>query len=348
MALAPYPWLEAPAGELAAMRGRMPNAILLHGAAGTGLYELALAFAHSVLCVNPASDGTPCGRCRGCELMQAGTHPDFRQVLSEFMCAEKDVPYEPAENERPEAKKRLSREIRIHQLRVLSEFLALNANQGGRRIVLVYPADKVRAEAAASLLKSMEEPPEGLTWLLVAEKLDDVLPTIRSRSRLVRAPMPSREEALAYLRKRRVKEPEKALAFAGGAPLAAAGATDDERLPVKTEELVLGMVREGGRLTADAIVRSAPTDLSVPAFSLLLLRWAHDLVRATAGLAPRYLPDEAEAFTRLARTTDARRAIAFADWTEAVRSVADHPLNARQVWEQTLLKYRNAFQADGR
>ena len=98
-----------------------------------------------------------------------------------------DVAYEPAENERSDAKKKLSREIRIHQIRVLGDFLSLNANQGGRRVVLVHPADKLRAEAAASLLKSMEEPPEGLIWVLTAEKLDDVLPTIRSRSRLSRS-----------------------------------------------------------------------------------------------------------------------------------------------------------------
>lgn len=341
--VSPFPWLERPALELTRMRERMPNAILLYGAPGTGLYELALAFAKSMFCLDPGPGGEPCGHCRGCELTRAGTHPDFRQVLSEFMCARKDVPYSSAENERPDAKKKLSREIRIHQLRALSEFLALNANQGGRRIVLVYPADKVRAEAAASLLKSMEEPPEGLTWLLVAEKLDDVLPTIRSRSRLVRAPMPSREEALAYLKARRVKRAETELAFAGGAPLAAADASDDERLPAKTEAAALEILHAGPAATPDAIVRSAVPDLAVPAFSLLLLRWAHDLVLAVSGLPPRYFPDEAECLAGLARRTMIEKVLAFADWTAAVRQAADHPLNARLVWEQTFLRYVAAF-----
>ena len=81
--------------------------------------------------------------------------------------------------------------------------------------MLVHPADKLRAEAAASLLKSMEEPPEGLIWVLTAEKLDDVLPTIRSRSRLVRVPMPDHEAALAFLKSKKLKKPEEALAMAG-------------------------------------------------------------------------------------------------------------------------------------
>ena len=48
MALAPYPWLEEPAQTLLAMRDRMPNAVLLYGAPGAGLYELALAFSKSL------------------------------------------------------------------------------------------------------------------------------------------------------------------------------------------------------------------------------------------------------------------------------------------------------------
>ena len=328
MALAPYAWLEAPAAELARMRERMPNAVLLYGAPGTGLYELALNFAKSLFCSSPAPDGSPCGRCRGCELTRAGTHPDFKQVLSEFMCAAWDVPYTAAENERPETKKKLSREIRIHQIRMLSDFLALNANQGGRRIILVYPADKVRAEAAASLLKSMEEPPEDLTWILVAEKLDDVLPTIRSRSRLVRAPAPTKEEALEFLKAKRVKNPEAELAFAGGAPLAA-----------------LDLLRAGPALRPDDVVRTMAADLTVPAFSLLLLRWAHDLMRAALGLEPRYFVNDGETLRRLAARTTPKAAAEFAAQAAQVRRSADHPLNSRQVWEQTYFRYQKIFRA---
>ncbi|MDO5532695.1 DNA polymerase III subunit delta [Sutterella sp.] len=342
MALAPYPWLEAPARELARMRDRMPNAILIYGAPGTGLYELGLAFSKAVFCSDPRPDGSPCGHCRGCQLTQAGTHPDFKQVLSEFMCEQHNVPYTAAENDRGERKK-LSRSILIHQIRVLEDFLALNANQGGRRIILVYPADKVRAEAAASLLKSMEEPPEGLTWVLVAEKLDDVLPTIRSRSRLVRAPQPDEEEALAFLRANRVKNAEAELAFAGGAPLAALEASDDERLQKKTEDAVLELLRSGPDITPNAILMAQPRDLTVPAFSLLLVRWSHDLMRTTLGLGPRYLVNEAENLGRLAKRTTPKLAAGFDDYARSVRRAADHPLNARQVWEQVFLKYMAVF-----
>lgn len=67
----------------------------------------------------------------------------------------------------------------------------------------------------------MEEPPEGCVFILAADDIDAVLPTIRSRSRLLRVGVPSKEDALAWLssQKRLKGDPEVALAMAGGAPL---------------------------------------------------------------------------------------------------------------------------------
>ena len=84
-------------------------------------------------------------------------------------------------------------------------------------------------------------------------------------------------------------------------------------------------------------------DLTIPAFSLLLLRWAHDLMRVSSGLEPHFLPGEAAALRKLAVLTTPARAAKFADFAETVRRSADHPLNSRQVWEQTFFRYRDVF-----
>ena len=145
MALTQYPWLEEAAARLDAMRERLPNAILIHGMPGVGTFELARWFAERLLCESPKADGSPCGKCPGCRMMHANGHPDCRIVVSEFLANALDLPYTPPETS--SSSKKLSREIRIHQFRALTDFLTMASSRGGRRCVLVYPADMVRAEA---------------------------------------------------------------------------------------------------------------------------------------------------------------------------------------------------------
>lgn len=339
---APYPWLGEAFGELLAMRSRLPNAVLIHGAPGIGLFELGKAFAESLMCVSPNPDGTACGRCQGCRLTSAGTHPDLKFVLSEAAAAEHELPYEPAENERSSATKKLSREVRIHQVRALADFLGLSAHSGGRRAVLVYPADMVRAEAAAALLKSMEEPPADLIFILVAEDVDAVLPTIRSRSRMVRMPMPTKAEALDWFKKKRLKAGEEALAMAGGAPLAALRQGQTDRLTPKAEKTLVELLKKGQALTPDDIVRAHSADFTTPPVALLLARWTHDLLRVKAGVEPRYFTTEAAALQAVAATMTEASLWEFSAKVLGVRRAVEHPLNAKQVWEAILLAYRTA------
>lgn len=342
MALTQYPWLKGAEAELLRMRERLPNAVLIHGAPGIGLFELGRRFAESLMCTTPTAEGEPCGKCQGCRLAQAGTHPDVRFVLSEAAAQEHDLPYEAAENERSGAGKKLSREVRIHQIRALSDFLGLSSHRGGRRAVVVYPADMVRAEAAAALLKSMEEPPQDFIFVLVAEDVDAVLPTIRSRSRMVRVPMPDKACALEFLKKSRVKSPEEALAMAGGAPLAATRAGAGDRLTPKAEKTLLELLRKGSELTPDEIIRAHSADFTIPASALVLARWSHDMLRVKAGLEPRYFTNEAQPLRLVTAKMTQAALWEFSAKVLGVRRAAEHPLNAKQVWEAILLAYRTA------
>ena len=77
--------------------------------------------------------------------------------------------------------------------------------------------------------------------------------------------------------------------MAGGSPLAALEPSADDRLSAKTENAVLEFLRAGPELSVDALVRLYAPDLTLPAFSLLVSRWAHDLMRSALGLQLRYL-----------------------------------------------------------
>lgn len=80
----------------------------------------------------------------------------------------------------------LSDDIRVVEVRKLSNFLHLSAAEGGRRVVIVDAADDLASAGANALLKLLEEPPPGVTFLLVTHQPARLLPTIRSRCRELR------------------------------------------------------------------------------------------------------------------------------------------------------------------
>ena len=323
MALTQYPWLEEAAARLDAMRERLPNAILIHGMPGVGTLELARWFAERLLCESPKADGSPCGKCPGCRMMHANGHPDCRIVVSEFLANALDLPYTPPETS--SSSKKLSREIRIHQFRALTDFLTMAPSRGGRRCVLVYPADMVRAEAAASLLKSMEEPPEGCVFILAADDIDAVLPTIRSRSRLLRVGVPSKEDALAWLssQKRLKGDPEVALAMAGGAPLNAVKDITGLTLDAKASATLRDLLARGRSLTPDSSVRGYSASMGIPAVALHLSRWCYDLLRVKSGADPHFFIREKDVLEKIAADATMKNLLSLNAAVAEMRRSAD-------------------------
>ena len=86
-------------------------------------------------------------------------------------------------NERGDA---LSADIRLPVIRNLRQFLSMSATEGGRRVVIVDAADELNMQAANALLKLLEEPPRDTVLLLVSHQPSGLLPTIRSRCRVLR------------------------------------------------------------------------------------------------------------------------------------------------------------------
>lgn len=342
MVVAPYPWLENAAASLSAMVKELPNAVLLHGAPGTGGLELGLAFAKSLLCETPLMDGRPCGECAGCHLVAAGTHPDLKIVVSEQVAELYDLPYTFDEHESTDKKKR-SRGLRIHQFRALSDFVVMTPHRGGRRIVFVYPADRILPEAAASLLKTLEEPSAGLHFILVADDIDGVLPTIRSRSRLLRLTRPTKEEALAWLKTQRVKDPEMALAMAGGSPLEAVSSKEGEQLSEKAQKALLHILVEGKKLETDEIIATYSVEMTTPAVAKYLSRFAYDLVRVKSGLRPYYFIKEDSAMADLVARVPLEKLLLWQEKVGQMRRSQEHPLSAVQVFEAIFISYSDCF-----
>lgn len=110
------------------------------------------------------------------------------------------------------------RQISIQQTRLLKDRAQYLPNKGSRRIFLIDHVDRANDQAANSLLKTLEEPPNHLILIMTAENAYDLLPTIRSRAVPFHFTPLAREEMREFVRARGLDQPERRIALAAGSP----------------------------------------------------------------------------------------------------------------------------------
>jgi len=327
----PLPWLAAPLQRaLHELRG---HATLLHGAAGSGLFELAMTLAQGWLCEAPAGQGRPCGRCTSCHLALARTHPDLLvlvpDALRERLGWGGEGDDEPADGEaKPRGK--ASREIRVEAVRQAIGFAQQSSARGRAKAIVIHPADTMNLVSANALLKTLEEPPGSLRLVLTTASAQALLPTLRSRCQALRLDVPPAADALAWLRGQGVAEPEAQLVAMGGQPLAVldwlldgGDAKDWPRLPAM-------VARDGdtGPLTGWPLPRAIDA----------LLKLCHDAMAVTVGGTPRfYPPGSVPAGASLP---------ALVEWCKALTRASrydEHPWNAGLLVEALVTQGRRAW-----
>lgn len=110
------------------------------------------------------------------------------------------------------------RQISIQQMRLLKERAQFNPLRGKRRVFLIDRIDRANEQAANSLLKTLEEPPDHLIILMTAENAYDLLPTIRSRAVPMQMRRLNKDEMQAFVRAHAMKDAERRLTLAAGSP----------------------------------------------------------------------------------------------------------------------------------
>ncbi len=153
-----------------AVAGDMTHAWLFTGPPGSGRSNAALAFAAALQCEQGG-----CGTCQSCHNIAVGSHPDVRVTRTEKLS------------------------IGVDDVRELVRSAALAPVGRRYQVMVVEDADRLTDHAANALLKAVEEPTERTVWLLCAPTVEDVLPTIRSRTRLVVLATPTPEEVAGFL-----------------------------------------------------------------------------------------------------------------------------------------------------
>ncbi|MGW4806273.1 DNA polymerase III subunit delta' [Kitasatospora sp. NPDC004272] len=176
---------ETPAGNASLMT----HAWLFTGPPGAGQVTAARAFAAALQCTSPDLElgGVPgCGFCDGCHTVLSGSHADVKQVRTDGLS------------------------IGVGDMRDLVLRAASYPTGGRWSVILVDAAHRLTEAAANALLKGVEEPSPRTVWLLCAPSVQDVLPTIRSRCRLLVLRTPPAEAVADMLVRRDGVEPEAA------------------------------------------------------------------------------------------------------------------------------------------
>jgi DNA polymerase-3 subunit delta' len=238
----------------AVQAGRFPHSLILAGPRGAGKYTLALMLAKAVNCLEPTeTDGLPdyCGHCRNCTRIDSAANLEER--VAEAVAAREDLrdadkretriliqPHPDVMIIPPDPPQLL---IKLGQVRQAIHAAYYRPPTEARRSFTIFTASAFMKEAANSLLKVLEEPPEHTTLILLTENPQELLPTIRSRAGLHRlGAIPGSElDALLETRRPELKSKDRALVarLAEGAVGRAIGFDLEKYLTCRKDALVI-------------------------------------------------------------------------------------------------------------
>ena len=322
------PWHKIELERLAGGKGRLPHALLVYGRHGIGKLLFARALAQALLCENPVSSGVACDRCSACGWFNSGNHPDFRLI-------------EPRSEDEEGGEKKESVQIKIGQIRELADFINLSSHRGGPKVILIHPAEALNISAATGLLKSLEEPPAGTHFLLVAHRIHYLPPTIKSRCRQLVLLGPEPEAAIQWLRDQGVPEPALALAQTGNSPLLAQQLAGQDYW--QQRDFLLHRIAE--RTFDPLMVAEQIRDYPVQHVVNWLQKWTFDLIFQKSLGKVRYNPDYAAQLTALSARIEPLSVLRFHRETVRLQRVINHPLNPRLFLERLLFDYGSLLEA---
>lgn len=329
------PWLQTQLESLLTQRG---HAWLLAGPSGLGQFDLALGLARAWLCENPTLQGA-CGVCGSCHAVDVHTHADLAMLMPEVLSIELGWPLDEATQEKLDKKERKpSKEIKVDAAREVVSFTQFTRSRGSTKVVLVFPAERMNGITANTLLKTLEEPPGAVKFILATEAAHQLLPTIRSRCLGHTMVWPDFDVALAWLQtagldstgdeKKSGKPPTPAdlktlLIAAGGRPADALAWLQNGQA---------GAFAQSWRALPEAMANGDVTALSdmLPAQAVdALQKLCHDVWSVRVGAEPRFfgrgdLPDAP------AKSGKSLGTLGLATWAKELAATArtvEHPYN---------------------
>ena len=313
--------------QLKAIASGDPKAIaqswLICGPPGSGRSNMARAFAAALESPDHGMSAEP---TRVTQQVLAGTHPDVTVLTTNKVTIGID---------------------QVREIITTSEQMPATAPW---RIIIIEDVDRMLERTTNVLLKEIEEPAEHCIWLLCAPSAQDVLPTIRSRTRIVNLAVPSTQAVAGFLTSTTNVEPKVAQRAArlaeGHIGIAKLYATD-ERVMSDRDELVVGVLNlaraSDAVLLADNLIDNAKAQAEADANRITAGQEAE--FRRINGLAPsdRIPPKLRGAFNQIAKKDDVKRLV-----TRRTRDVLDRALNSiASIYRDVAVLQNNAEDSVG-
>ncbi|WP_339045123.1 hypothetical protein [Candidatus Zinderia endosymbiont of Aphrophora alni] len=210
-----FPWFKKFWKKINYLRNKLPNVILFYGNYGIGKVNFVQYFAKSLLCENFFSKKKICNKkefCISCFWFNKNIHPDYFSILPEVINKNEKSIY---------LNKLLLNKLNINQIKLLIKFTYFTNSLCNLKVILLSDIESLNIFSANSLLKILEEPPKKVIFLLIANNLKKILPTILSRCYKIILRKPSYEESLFWLKKKSLKNIEELFFNSGGFPILA-------------------------------------------------------------------------------------------------------------------------------
>lgn len=312
--------------------GRTAHAYLFTGPRGVGKQEAARLLARALNCLEPPVPGDSCGRCSQCRKVIEGVHPDVlvlnppgRTIKLGLVVQRDDTP---------------------NGWTPVRTFVSRLPAEGRAQVVIVVEADRLGAEAANALLKTLEEPPPYTVFVLTTANEAGILPTIRSRCQPVIFP-PAPLEVVAAALEREGMAPEQArllAALSGGSIGRARELAGDEAVSRRREqaralleEVARGLDFLGCLARAEALEQQRD---EIPELLDLLLLWLRDCLLVAAGADPRLVvaQDALPFLQSLAASLGRERLLVMAEAVRQARQQIDRNAALRLVLDVMLLR----------
>jgi DNA polymerase-3 subunit delta' len=335
-----FPWLVEPFKNL--VSHQIPNSLIISGQKDIGKFQFGFELCKFLLC--ESSSSKPCESCEACNWVKNGNHPDLFLVVPQNL--KHILPFEMDDQKSSEEsdEKKQSKFIRIDQIRNIVSSNELGSYRGGKRVVLIYPAESMQTEAANCLLKTLEEPSINLYIILVTHHKEKLLPTIRSRCQIFNVPKPSLDVSVDWLchqlnNKYPKENIEHRFALHSGAPLKVLSSIEENAVD---QSKIIEELSKFQKINPNKII-DLLSDFSLSDILNCTLKWTTDINLQLFGQGAKFFPEYQSQISSHCKSLNKIDVQNFLSSLNKDLKLVNHPLFPKVQLEATLVRYKNLF-----